>query len=149
IFFVLWVCLVLHLTLFSRSPGDCGVHLRPFDQILTVFAGGSRELLRTFWMNVLLFAPCGFFFPELLPDGWRGRTRCAVNAAFAFLLSLTIELLQWRWCLGEAETDDVLANTFGAFLSFALIRLFGKINWRELCAALYGFFRNLRKPPQD
>lgn len=119
----IWLLSVLYLTIFSRTPGDYGVNPMPLNQLLTVIRGGNRELLRTFWMNVLLFAPLGFFLPSLLPPRLSCKARTALTAASACLLSLGIELSQWYFRLGEAETDDVIANTLGALLACALIYL--------------------------
>lgn len=45
---------------------------------------------------------------------------------YGFLLSVTVELLQYVFCLGYCEMDDVLHNTIGAaigVLAFKAIHL--------------------------
>ena len=50
-----------------------------------------------------------------------------ITIVFAFLLSFTVEFLQYYYHLGRAETDDVICNTLGAAigtLSYTLERKF-------------------------
>ena len=41
----------------------------------------------------------------------------------ALLLSAGVELAQWRWQLGQAETDDCLANVLGGLLGSGIFAL--------------------------
>ena len=113
---LLWVIAILYVTLLSRSSGDGAVYLLPFHQLFSVLRGGNPEILRSAWMNVLLFVPLGMLLPELFPADWPLSRRLLAAALISLALSAGIELMQWRWVLGTAETDDVLANTLGALL---------------------------------
>lgn len=67
-------------------------------------------------MNVALFYPAGLLAASLLPEKWsRCQKMLAVLLPFA-LLSMMIEYTQFRYALGESEIDDVIHNTFGAFI---------------------------------
>ena len=77
-----------------------------------------------FWVsqavgNVLLMLPIGLFGPLALPslDRW---WRVALLAA---TLSSCIELAQLLVPDRSADVDDVLLNTLGALLGYALLRL--------------------------
>lgn len=118
-----WLCMLLYATLFSRAPGVYEAHPIPLFQLRQALWGGKRELLRSAWMNVLLFIPGGLTLPELLPLGWTPRRRVWLGLLMLGLLSIGIELLQLHWSLGQAETDDCLANTFGAALGLVVFRL--------------------------
>ena len=61
-----WLAVVLWITLFSRESGARDIHLFPLEQLLTVLMGGERELLRSAWMNGLLFVPGGLLLEALL-----------------------------------------------------------------------------------
>lgn len=113
---LLWVIAILYVTLLSRSAGDGAVFLLPFHQLLSVLRGGNPEILRSAWMNVLLFVPLGMLLPEPYPADWPLSRRLLVTGITSLVLSTGIELMQWCWTLGTAETDDVLANTLGALL---------------------------------
>lgn len=111
---LLWVIAILYVTLLSRSAGDGAVYLLPFHQLLSVLRGGNPEILRSAWMNVLLFVPLGILLPELFPADWPLSRKLFVTGLVSLAFSTGIEFMQWRWTLGTAETDDVLANTLGA-----------------------------------
>ena len=64
---VLWVGAVAYFTVLSREPGvpsDFGALFRSYHQVL---AGGNPELLRSNFMNILLFFPGGLLLGALLP----------------------------------------------------------------------------------
>lgn len=46
---------------------------------------------------------------------------------FGLLFSLVIEFSQFAFGTGESELDDLILNTFGAFIGFKLFRLTGYI----------------------
>ena len=117
---VLWMAAVLWITLFRRSGGGshepCWIPLYTYWKVL---GGGNSELLRSCWMNVALFFPAGLLCGALTGK----RRRLGLTATAALLLSLTIELVQYRFGLGLAEMDDVLHNTLGAALGYGASRL--------------------------
>lgn len=120
-----WVVTVLWMTVLSRSGG--GVYHAswiPLHTYWRVLSGENRELLRSAFMNMLLFYPAGLLLGGLLPSKWSFRKGmlCAAIAFAAF--SLTIELNQYLLQLGNAETDDVLHNTLGAVAGFSAFRAF-------------------------
>lgn len=117
---VLWFALTLWITLLNRSPGSIReVQLLPLRSIVPALAGGEGERLRSCFMNVALFYPAGVLFALCLPENGSRRRRLGLSAAVFFLCSLGIELAQYRWALGSAETDDVINNTLGAVLGYA------------------------------
>lgn len=67
-------------------------------------------------MNAALFYPAGLLLAELLPETWHSGRRFAVSLGALAGLSLLIELAQYRFGLGLAQTDDVLHNGLGAAL---------------------------------
>ncbi len=73
-------------------------------------------------LNVLLFVPLGF----LLPLIWSAFRRIGSVLAFGFSLSLLIELSQ---LLNNRSTDidDLILNTAGTMLGFALFHLYAHI----------------------
>lgn len=130
----LWVAVVLHMTIFSRSTGTSEVHLELFYQLKVYFNGGSKELLRTLWMNVLLFIPGGLLLAAMWPDKWARCVCISLTALVLFGLSMGIEFTQYRYSLGCVEADDVLSNTLGAMLGMAIHEIdwcLGKRNIRR------------------
>lgn len=128
VMFFAWMYVVLDITLFSRSAGKHELYLMPLSQLVRYLSGENRELFRSFWMNVLMFTPCGFLLPKLLPVSVSRRWCLILTLGFAIGFSVIIETEQWYRLLGEAETDDVIANALGAVVGFYLIRITGKIS---------------------
>ena len=116
---VLAVAAILYTTVFTRSPEEHEVKLRPFAALIA--AKKQPELYRAMFMNILLFFPFGLSFSSALP-GKRVAARMIVTALAGFLLSAAIEYAQFRYGLGVAEADDVICNTLGALVgSLSLI----------------------------
>lgn len=117
---ILWAAAVICSTILGR---DCGqsrsFHLIPLYSYREVLMGGSRDILRSNFMNVLLFFPAGLLYTGLAPrHRISGRGMLCTVLVFS-LFSMSIELVQFRFCLGQGEMDDVLHNTLGAALGYA------------------------------
>ena len=130
--FLAWLGVIAVATLTDRSPGTVPVQpqLIPFHSYRAVLAGENRELLRSNFMNVMLFFPAGLLGCELLPKDWhRGKRAVLVTVLFA-LISVGIEFCQYTFALGQPEIDDVLHNTLGALAGAIVcgIRIPGKPN---------------------
>lgn len=100
---------ILAVTLSSRDSAAAQVCLIPFNSFER--ARIEPEIYRSMLMNVFLFFPFGLTFPHALPDKCRHKALTAI--LFSLLLSVSIEALQYYFCLGRTETDDVLCNTLG------------------------------------
>ena len=99
---------LVYTTILRREGGANEVELQPFYTF--VMAQEQVEYYRTFFMNALLFVPLGLSMPYVLSKKPRKWT-VFVTIAFAAVLSVGIEYLQYRYHLGRCETDDVIANT--------------------------------------
>lgn len=63
-------------------------------------------------MNVFLFIPLGFFFPYAMKHSiWE-------TVLIGVIVSIAIEALQYIFCLGLCEFDDVFHNTLGTALGY-------------------------------
>ena len=118
-----WVLVVLAHTVLNRGVElRPWVKLEPFQTYIEVFNGGEIELLRSAFMNVLLFYPGGLLLLMMFPK-WKIRF---VLPGF-ILVSIGIEACQYLFQLGFVELDDVLHNTMGAMLGIAVIKLYQKL----------------------
>ena len=117
---------IIYATLFSRTPMDAAIHPIPFSSFAR--ATVRPELYRSMLMNVFLFVPLGLSLPFVL----RGSTakRILLTVLIGFLLSVSIETIQYLFSLGLAEADDVLCNTLGAAVGSTAYRLF--LLWNKL-----------------
>lgn len=74
--------------------------------------------LRAIKSNTVLFIPCG-----ILSAVYFKRKKVLFSVVFGFALSFVIELLQFVFSRGCAETMDVVCNTLGAAIGAAITAL--------------------------
>lgn len=119
-----WFLAVLWMTVFSRSgDGSHRISWIPLHTYWRVICGEDTELVRSSFMNVVLFFPAGLLLGSLrIGKGSFRRGLFWVAVQFA-LFSIAIELSQYFFRVGYAEVDDVLHNTLGAIAGFAGSRL--------------------------
>lgn len=120
---VVWAVTVLAYTVLGREERNFTISLMPLQSYIDAYYGGNEEMLRSSFMNVLLFYPGGLLLLSLFPK-WKWWL---VVAGF-MLASASIELSQYIFRLGFAEMDDVLHNTLGALLGTFAFRQFQKHN---------------------
>ena len=116
--FLAWLVVIAVATLTDRTPGliPTEPELIPFHSYRAVIAGENKEILRSNFMNVILFYPAGLFAFELLPKSWSRAKRVILVAVLFALVSVGIEFCQYHFALGQAEVDDVIHNALGAFI---------------------------------
>lgn len=124
---VVYTVLLLQALFFKLvSPGelfDIGGRARAFNFIPF---GGSEYLYaikKDVIINTMLFAPLGF----LLAMRSKGKRRRPLLLIAAFAISVCTESLQYLLALGVADITDVISNTVGAALGFALYDITSKI----------------------
>lgn len=121
-----WAAAVSYTTISSRSDGGqliCRMTL--FHSYREILNGGSPEILRSNFMNIILFYPAGLIGGMVLPRKWPGWLRCILVVLLLAAMSAGIEWMQYRFSLGQCEIDDVLHNTVGALLG-VLISLYAR-----------------------
>ncbi|GEM_PF-661318 len=102
---------------------DIGGRVRAFNFIPF---GGSEYLYaikKDVIINTMLFAPLGF----MLAMRSKGRRRRPLLLLAAFAISVCAEALQYLLAVGVADITDVICNTVGAALGFALYDVSSKI----------------------
>ena len=116
--FLAWLAVIAVATLTDRTPGTIPAEpeLIPFHSYRAVMAGENKEILRSNFMNVVLFYPAGLFACELLPKSWSRAKRVILVAVLFALVSVGIEFCQYHFALGQAEVDDVIHNTLGTLI---------------------------------
>lgn len=125
---VCWLCMVfviLSITISSRSSGVAEVQWEPFYSFKA--AQQQPEIYRSMLMNVFLFFPLGLTLPYALSEKWKCKVLIVIVLAVG--LSVGVEYLQYHFCLGRAETDDVICNTLGCAIgtiSYLLKQRFNK-----------------------
>lgn len=104
------------VTLFLRTTGDSTIQWHLFRAF--------REAWNTFtiqmWLNPLLnigvFVPLGILLPLITDAFRRWYTVLIIGASGSFL----IETVQYVFCLGSADIDDLFCNILGTMVGFCL-----------------------------
>ena len=112
---IAWLTMIFAITMItisSRTEGVLQVHWTPFHSFRE--AKIQPELYRSMLMNVFLFFPLGLTLPYALPEKWNRKGLLTIFLALVF--SIGIELAQYHFHLGRAETDDVICNTLGCVI---------------------------------
>lgn len=108
---VLSIGVILFFTIYRRSAvEDVRISLIPF--ISFIKAKDEVEIYRSMLMNICLFLPMGLSLPFALFGKYKHNV--LITIAFALILSLGIEVVQYIFRLGLCETDDVIMNVLGA-----------------------------------
>jgi glycopeptide antibiotics resistance protein len=90
--------------------------LVPLHTIRDQLSEGGLQAAQVFG-NVLLFVPFGFALPLV----WERARRAGVTIAAGALVSLAVELTQLFVPTHTTDIDDLLLNTLGAALGFAVV----------------------------
>ena len=110
---IVYIFVILVITLGTREPsGSQDFCFIPFVSVYRYLHGQSEKLRESF-MNLVLFYPLG-----LLLGSVSEKKRII---GIGFFLSFGIEMAQFIWKLGYAETDDVLHNTLGVAIGVFLM----------------------------
>ena len=105
----IFTAVVMWITVFSRSKGVYTSY-QPFWSFKGMLEG-DKYAAKMVIENILLFIPFGFLIQLAF---WTKNVFPAVICGF--ILSLTIELVQFLCKLGSFEIDDIINNTFGTLI---------------------------------
>ena len=107
---ILWAAVVVYYTVMGRDSGTGAQwSMIPLHSYREVLNGGNPEILRSNLMNVVLFIPGGLLWNVL------SRRKSVIATLLIFgLFSLSIEVWQYFFQLGNAECDDVIHNALGS-----------------------------------
>lgn len=111
------IAVILHQTVWNRGgASENALYLIPFHSYREVINGGNPEILRSNFMNVILFYPAGLLAASLLPQKWSGWLRVVLPVLLLVGFSAGIEYYQYFYQMGLTEIDDVIHNSMGALL---------------------------------
>lgn len=111
------IAVILHLTVFAReSVSGNELYVIPFHSYREVLGGGNPEILRSNFMNMVLFYPTGLLAASLLPRKWPRWLRVVLPFLLFTGFSIGVEYYQYSHAMGQAEIDDVIHNGLGALL---------------------------------
>ena len=113
---------VLYFTIIDRTAD--GTHQMPFIRTIEHIKA-QPELIREMIMNAFLFFPFGLTMPyaigsnKITENNRKKYLPVLITIVTAFLLSISIELIQHLYNFGNAELSDIIMNTLGAAIGSA------------------------------
>ncbi|MBQ9131904.1 MAG: VanZ family protein [Clostridia bacterium] len=143
LFFFLYLYLLLTVTLTDKALGrvldlsaptaeqrayylEHFVNFRPFHSIYQVYIRGFFKgyihgyyVLLNLLGNLCAFMPLSFFLPLL----FKSQRRWYVLIPTVALSVIAIEALQFWLMVGSCDVDDLILNTLGAWLTYALLKI--------------------------
>lgn len=126
VLFLIYAAVVLRITVF-RSSFTLQDLCQNGKIILTLFEGYIDLIRRGDWFaftylsvgNIVWFVPFGMYLQYM------GISRRLFQTAlYGFLFSLLIESMQFVFGTGFSELDDLVLNTFGAWIGGAVVKAF-------------------------
>lgn len=128
--FGVYFCIVAYVTIFMRIGSvDSSILTTPFDDLQQAFIQRDLEAARHFFLNVAMFVPFGYLIPATNPKYLRKWSFAMMGGLVA---STVIEGCQMLFQLGQSDVDDIIANTLGTVIGYALVRFVWLVqkNWR-------------------
>ncbi len=111
--------LLFGMLIASRKVGNREINVIPFWSYRSYFSG-NLDLLYVNFLNVMLFIPLGFFLFLFLTGSHSARKAFLVSVLIGFLISVSVEALQFILSRGMVELDDVIHNTLGTIVGAAI-----------------------------
>lgn len=119
----LWILTILAiLKITGIIGGNFGTTSLLSDTAVLDFSLFGEGLSMAIILNIILFMPFGFFIPLIFKQL---KNKWFYGILFGFSFSLIIELLQ-TFTGRFVQVDDILMNTLGTFIGYALSLLLGK-----------------------
>lgn len=116
--FLTYLLCVLMLTLAPQSDGrlDAKANLIPFFSVIYALKSGFPTAQYLIILNIFMFVPMGIF----LPCVFKITDKLYRTVLISFVTTLTIEILQVLLPGRAFDIDDILLNTLGAAVGYAL-----------------------------
>jgi glycopeptide antibiotics resistance protein len=111
--------LILCSTVFFRQYNESQIHESISGKCYPSIIEGRIDAIAEKVMNIMAFVPVGL----LLKLAYR-RINCWQVLLIGFVLSITIEALQFFYNKGYSEFSDVINNVLGCVVGFYLYKVF-------------------------
>lgn len=132
VIFIIYMAALLWAALASRVEGYTdSLNLSPLASYrFTLSEYNSFDVFKQIIDNILVFVPFGLLFPAACGMKHTKKSYVIVAAA-GFLLSLTIETVQFVFSIGFSEVDDIINNTWGCIAGCGAYAFADKLEKRD------------------
>ncbi|MDO4377552.1 MAG: VanZ family protein [Erysipelotrichia bacterium] len=127
VLFILYIFILIDLLLLAREVDmEVGVNIIPFysfKMFIPLLKSGYQSYrylaISNLFGNILIFIPMGIFLPLI----FKRNNNFLYLLINTFLISLSIEVIQYYTKLGTADVDDIILNVLGSVLGFAIYKI--------------------------
>ncbi len=107
------------LQIFSQTRGNYrGLNAIPFGTVYNYYFSGfvNNNYIATLNIlgNIIIFVPLGIICKMQL------EKRNSVSIIYIFLISLSVEIVQYIFALGVSDIDDIILNTIGGAMGVGI-----------------------------
>lgn len=126
--FAVYIVMLLRITLFKQvslynlfaaiGASERTISIIPFKSVFEMVHDGvsAARVIENVLGNLAVFMPLGLLLPILTKD------KSKKILLYGFVLSLFIEVMQYILALGSSDIDDLLLNTLGAMVGYAIYK---------------------------
>ena len=122
-----YLCCIVVLTL-SGGYGDAKPNLLPFSSLVYAVMSGLETAWYLIILNILMFIPMGILLPLIFK-----RMHFFKTLLYAFMLTAGIEIVQMLFPGRVFDIDDILFNSFGAAIGYAVYCFFALLFGKRKC----------------
>lgn len=121
ILLIIFLLAIGYVTLFSRDGNSSTKIIFSLSRVRQAIRTGSVKPLEHLLLNILLFMPLGFALPGCCP----GKSdKLIYLIVTGFVLTLSIESIQYVLRVGECDLEDVVGNVLGTLAGWGCFKLF-------------------------
>jgi glycopeptide antibiotics resistance protein len=91
------------------------IHIYPLWTFVEMIKTGKLMFLWLSIENIMMFIPLGFAIETGMSD-YQSKKRKVIAVFCASLVSLCIEIIQYRFNVGNCDVEDWINNTLGALI---------------------------------
>ncbi len=127
ILFILYLFVLIDLLFLRREVDmEVGINTTPFysfKMFIPLLNSGYQPYrylaIANLFGNILIFIPMGIFLPLI----FRKNNNFLFVLINTFLISLSIEVIQYYTKLGTADVDDIILNVLGSVIGFVIYKI--------------------------
>ncbi len=117
VFTQVYITVLLLLTIMMRPEKKISrqIHIYPLWTFVEMIKTGKLMFLWLSIENIMMFIPLGFAIETGMSD-YQSKKRKVIAVFCASLVSLCIEIIQYRFNVGNCDVEDWINNTLGALI---------------------------------
>lgn len=121
--FIIYLVVVLGATLLRPGYMESAFYWRIFSSYKAAWVSGSYTEWRNLILNIMMFVPLGIYIPIV----FQRLNKFYKVYLVGLLLSVSIEIIQWKVGSGVGEMDDIFNNTLGTMIGYGIFVLIYRV----------------------